>query len=69
MLELFRQFLRRKPFHPFRVVLRSGERYEIVDPEKVAVGQTKAFALVRGKMAELRESEIELVYEPRFSQR
>jgi hypothetical protein len=67
MLKLIRKFLRQKPFRPFRIVMRSGERYDIVDPFKVAVGPKRAFALLppREAMKEMPESEIELVYEPR----
>jgi len=63
-LELVRQFLHRKPFSPFRIVMRSGQRHEIVDPQKVAIGKTVVFAFLP-KMTEMAESEIELVYEPR----
>jgi hypothetical protein len=62
-LELIRQFLHRKPFRPFRVVMRSGARHEIVDRDKVAIGQSRAYAFLP-RMAELPDSEIELVYEP-----
>ena len=63
-LELVRQFLHRKPFSPFRIVMRSGQRNEIVDPQKVAIGKTVVLAFLP-KMTEMAESEIELVYEPR----
>ena len=63
-LELIRQFLHRKPFRPFRVVMRSGVRHEIVDPNKVAIGNSMAFAFLP-KLTELPDREIDLVYEPR----
>jgi hypothetical protein len=63
-LELIRQFLHRKPFRPFRVVMRSGARHEIRDRDKVAIADTKAYAFLP-RLTELPESEIELVYEPR----
>ncbi|HEY8746414.1 MAG TPA: hypothetical protein VIM11_00460 [Tepidisphaeraceae bacterium] len=63
-LELVRQFLHCKPFSPFRIVMRSGERHEIVDPVKVAVGKSKVMTLTP-RLKELAESEIELVYQPR----
>jgi hypothetical protein len=44
MLSTLREFLRHKPFRPFRVVMRSGKRYDIVNPEKVAIGSSKAYA-------------------------
>jgi hypothetical protein len=67
MMELVRQFLHRKPFVPFRVVLKSGTRVEIGDPEKVAIGGTKAFVFLPplDRMTELPEADIELVYVPR----
>ena len=67
MLERVRQFLHRKPFVPFRVVLKSGTRVEVGDPDKVAIGGTKAFVLVppRDRITELPEADIELVYAPR----
>ena len=64
MLRTLREFLHHKPFRPFRVVMRSGKRYEIVDPDKVAIGSSKAYAFVP-KMTEIPENEIELIYEPR----
>ncbi len=67
MLELLRQFLRRKPFRPFRVVLRSGARYDIREPDKVAIGPSKAYAFLppRYGITVLPEDDIELVYERR----
>ena len=64
MLDVLREFLRHKPFRPFRVVMRSGQRHDIVDREKIAIGQTKAYAFLL-RMTEIAASEIELVYEPR----
>jgi hypothetical protein len=63
-LEEIRQLLRRKPFRPFRVVMRSGARHEIIHPEKVAIGPARAFAFLP-RIVAMPESEIELVYEPR----
>jgi hypothetical protein len=67
MLEMLREFLHQKPFRPVRVVLRSGQRHNIVDPEKVAVAATRAYSFQppNERMTELPESEIELVYVPR----
>jgi hypothetical protein len=64
MLELLRQLLRQKPFRPIRVVMRDGKRYDITDPEKVAVTETRAIAFLP-RMTEMRVTEIELVYAPR----
>jgi len=39
-----REFLNRDPFEPFRILLTSGDRYDIIDPISVAVGKNRAFA-------------------------
>jgi hypothetical protein len=67
MIELVRQHLHQKPFSPFMVVLRSGRRVEIVDPDKVAIREPQVFAFLppRKSCTELHEREIELVYVPR----
>ncbi len=44
--------------------MRSGKRYDIADPDKVAIGLSKAYAFLP-KRTEIPESEIELIYEPR----
>ncbi|HEY2584471.1 MAG TPA: hypothetical protein VGI81_01755 [Tepidisphaeraceae bacterium] len=67
-LEQIRQLLRRKPFRPFRVLMRSGARHEIIDPNKVAVAATRAVAFLP-RMTDMPEDEIELVYEPRQARR
>jgi hypothetical protein len=64
MLELLRQHLHRKPFQPIRIVMRDGRRHEINDPDKVAIGLSKAFAFLP-RMTEISESDIELIYMPR----
>jgi hypothetical protein len=33
-----REFKRREPFQPFRVVMTSGDRYVIEDPDALAIG-------------------------------
>jgi hypothetical protein len=35
--ETFREILRRKPFEPFRIVMSSGESYNVMHPEMVFV--------------------------------
>jgi hypothetical protein len=67
MLEVIRQHLRRKPFSPFRIVMKSGERHEVVYPEKIAIGKDQVFLVEQPatRMASLREADIELVFEPR----
>jgi hypothetical protein len=66
MVERIRQLLHEKPFHPFRIVMKSGERHDVVDPEKIAIGQNQLF-LYSGrteKMTWLKVAEVELVYAP-----
>jgi hypothetical protein len=58
-----REMLARKPFHSFRIVTRSGKRYEIVDRDKIAVTKTRVFAFLPN-MVRISADEIELVYEP-----
>jgi hypothetical protein len=67
MLELVKQYRRQKPFLPFVVVLRSGRRFEIVDPDKVAIGKYKVFAYLPPPeiVTEVLAKDIELVYAPR----
>ncbi len=46
--------------------MRNGERYDIVDPDKIAVTESKAYAILP-KVTEMAGSEIELIYEPRHA--
>jgi len=41
--KLLKQLLHRKPFDPFRIVMRSGERHDITDPDRVAIAKTYVF--------------------------
>ncbi len=41
--EDLRQFLRQKPFRPFRVTLTDGATYDIRHPELVALGRSSVF--------------------------
>lgn len=43
MLDSIRDLLEREPFHPFRIVLTSGDRYEITDPHLIAIGESQIF--------------------------
>jgi hypothetical protein len=43
MIENLREMLRREPFQPFRIVMTSGDRFEVTDPQLVAIGQTQIF--------------------------
>jgi hypothetical protein len=66
VVERIREFLRRKPFRRFRVVMRSGERHDITDPDRVALGQmTVHWFPPSGRWTQMSDDEIELVYEPR----
>lgn len=37
--DTFREILRREPFEPFRVVMSSGESYNVLHPEMALVSQ------------------------------
>lgn len=66
MLEQVIQLLRRKPFSPFRIVMKSGERHDINDRDRIALGQSRIHWFpTTGKWVQLATNEIELVYEPR----
>ena len=41
MLDDIRELLDRDPFVPFRIVLTSGQTYEVSDPHLVALGQSQ----------------------------
>lgn len=70
MLKRIRQFLHRKPFSPFRIVMKSGERHEVEDPDRVALPKPDVFLFKQGdRMLQLKENDIELVYEPRSPRR
>jgi hypothetical protein len=40
MIEAIRELLNADPFHPFKIVLTSGEVFEVANPELVAVGES-----------------------------
>ncbi len=42
MLESLADMLHREPFQSFRIVLTRGDRYEVSNPDWVALGQTQA---------------------------
>jgi hypothetical protein len=60
MIETIRELLHRDPFKPFRVVMTSGESYEVTDPDLVAIGHSHVFYCFPGsdKMAWLRLNQI-----------
>jgi hypothetical protein len=42
-LDNIRELKRGAPFVPFTIIVTSGDRYEIVDPELLVVGLTEVF--------------------------
>lgn len=52
-----REFIKREPFHPFRITLTDGRTYDIRHPELAMVGRS---AVILGIMA---PGEIEPVYD------
>lgn len=68
MTRLVRKLLRCKPFKPFRIVMRSGERHDVTDPDRVAISRSYIMWFPpTGRMARLEKREIDVVYEPRRS--
>jgi hypothetical protein len=43
MLKTVVELLDRDPLGPFRIVLTSGDRYEVSNPHLLAIGQTEMF--------------------------
>lgn len=43
MLEKIREMLDSDPFRPFRIIMTSGDRYEVSNPHLLAIGQTEIF--------------------------
>jgi hypothetical protein len=41
MLDDLKEFLDREPFTAFRIVLASGDSYEVTTPYQVAIGRTQ----------------------------
>jgi hypothetical protein len=41
--EEIKELLRREPFEPFRILLTSGDAYNITDPNSVALGLRRLF--------------------------
>lgn len=66
MVETVRNYLHQKPFRPFRVVMKSGERHDITDPTRMAIGLSYLHWFTKNdKHVEMKVSEIDVVYEPR----
>ncbi|MBN1345673.1 MAG: hypothetical protein JXQ73_23475 [Phycisphaerae bacterium] len=43
MLDTIRKLLDRRPFEPFRIVVTSGDRYEVPDPHLIAILESQVF--------------------------
>ena len=71
MLELLRELVHRKPFRPIRIVMKSGDRYEVMSREKLAIGRSTAMLVLppSDRVVRLSENDIELVYERRCAGR
>ena len=41
MLNDLKEFLDREPFKAFRIILTSGNSYEVTSPYQIAIGQTQ----------------------------
>jgi hypothetical protein len=41
MIEDLKEFLDREPFAAFRIVVSSGDRYEVTSPYQIAIGRTQ----------------------------
>jgi|JRYD01.1.fsa_nt_gb hypothetical protein len=43
MLDTIVEMLNREPFHPFRIVLTNGDRYDVLNPHLLAIGESQLF--------------------------
>jgi hypothetical protein len=43
MIEKIREMLDSDPFRAFRIIMTSGDRYEVTNPHLLALGQTEIF--------------------------
>jgi hypothetical protein len=43
MIETLNEMLIREPFQAFRIVITSGDKYEVTDPLMVTIGETQLF--------------------------
>jgi hypothetical protein len=41
MFEEIKELLHKEPFEPFRIITNSGEKYDVVNPDNVAFGETR----------------------------
>ena len=56
---------RREPFAPFRIVMTSGDRYSIEDPDALAIGGSQLFYYLpgTGRLIHMRLNQIAVVEE------
>jgi hypothetical protein len=64
-IDTIRDLKNREPFVPFRIVMASGDRYRIDDPDALAIGSSQLFYYPRqtGAGIHLRASQITVVEE------
>jgi hypothetical protein len=43
MIDTIRELLDREPFQSFRIVLTSGDRYEVTDPHLITIMESQIF--------------------------
>jgi len=60
MIERLEELLRKEPFIPFRLILTSGNSYEVISPLMVAMGKTELayFCPKSDKLAHLRLNQL-----------
>jgi hypothetical protein len=64
-LDTVRHLKRREPFEPFRIVMTSGDRYLIEDPDALAIASSQLHYYPRGGMGiHMRLNQIAAVEEP-----
>ena len=65
-LDTIRDLINREPFVPFRIVMTSGDRYLIEDPEALAIGgdQLHYFLPRTDKAVHMRMNQIATVEDP-----
>jgi hypothetical protein len=43
MIKAIEKLRRKEPFVPFRIITTSGEHYDVVNPNLIAIGQSELF--------------------------
>jgi hypothetical protein len=64
-LDTIRDLKRREPFSPFKIVMTSGDRYSIEDPDALAIGGSQLFYYLpgTGRLIHMRLNQIAVVEE------